>query len=97
MSHQQALTIAAIIIVALNGLSYAAKIFLHKRGVRVGWFSRHFDDHAALRELAERSTDRVEQARARTFFWALRLGLVAFLLVAAPLFFWGATGQMRRR
>jgi len=93
MSQQSAMTIATILIVGLNGIWYAAKIFLNARGVRVHWFSRHFDDLAGLRELADRSTDHAEQTRARTLLWALRGGIATFLLVGVPLFFWGATGR----
>jgi hypothetical protein len=94
MIQQYAMTIAIIIVIAVNGIWCAAKMFLDVRGVPVRWFSRHFQDLASLRELAERSSDRTEQGRARALLWVLRGGIVMFLLVALPLFFWGA---MRRQ
>jgi hypothetical protein len=95
MIQQYATLIATIIFVAVNGLWYAAKMFLNARGIPVRWFSRHFQDLTSLRELAERSLDRVEQGRARTLLWVLRGGMVMFLLVAVPLFLWGTMGRQR--
>jgi len=95
MIQQHATLIATIIIIAVNGLWYAAKVFLRARGVSVGWFSRHFQDLTSLRELAERSSDRAEQGRARTLLWALRGAMVMFLLVAVPLFLWGTMGRQK--
>jgi hypothetical protein len=91
MIRQHAMAIIAILVIGVNGAWYAAKVFLHARGVPVGWFSGHFRDLTSLRELAERSPDPAEQGRARALLWVLRGAIAVFLLVS--LFVLGTIGR----
>jgi hypothetical protein len=50
MIQRYSMTIAIIIVIGVNRIWYAAKMFLDARGVPVRWFSRHFQDpHLAQR------------------------------------------------
>ena len=95
MIQQYAMSIAVFIVIAVNGLWYAAKMFLVARGVPVRWFSGHFQDLISLRELAEGSANQSDKNGARNLLWALRTGMFLFLFVGVPLFFWGAVGRQQ--
>ena len=90
-ASQAAVNTAVVLIVLANLIWYRAKSFLRDNGRETHMVRSHLRDFAALRELAERSSDVHVARSAERHLHVLQLTLVGILLVAFPLFFWGAS------
>lgn len=91
MTPQIAKLIGITIVLGVNFLWYGAKIFLNARGVPVGWLSGHHRDFGSLRRVAATSINPADRARALLLYRALWAGVVLFILVGVPCFFWGSS------
>jgi hypothetical protein len=71
---------------ACNVIWYRAKFAVKKKGFRVGYFSRHFDDYPNLKKAIGAESDPSERARLESLLHQMKLIWLLYPLALAAMF-----------